>query len=259
MNSFSEHDDTTSPRISIIVATWNASKTIERCLHSVIEQNFSDWELLIADGGSDDGTVELLRKYQSHIFWWQSKRDKGIYDAWNQALVHARGEYVCFLGADDALADINVLSRICNAIGTQTYDLVSSRGLIFDPRNNKKSIFGGPWNYKRLGRRMVMCHPGLLHRRTLFQRYGQFDARYRIAGDLDFLLRLPVSTRTMHLDIVSVLIEAMGISRSSVLPRLREQREALVRSDRHGVVRAYLAWLDKLWRYPIARLFNIPH
>lgn len=246
-------------QISIIVATRNAAGTFERCLRSIEGQNFTNWEVLIADGASSDGTVNLIRQHESHIAWWQSKKDGGIYDAWNQALTHATGEYVCFLGADDEFADSDTLARLIAAADIQEYDLVTSRGLIFDPTTRKEMHFGSAWNYRRIGRHMVVCHPGLLHRRSLFERYGSFNSHYRIAGDLDFLLRLPVETRAIHLDVISVRIEAAGISRKNVLARLREQREILARCTRYGMLRAYLCWLDKLWRYPIARLFNISH
>lgn len=248
-----------APRLSIIIATWNAARTFERCLRSIIGQDFTDWELLVADCASIDGTVALIRRHESQIAWWQSQKDGGIYDAWNKALVHARGEYICFLGADDAWADPSALTRLYAAIKTEKYDLVTSRGLIFNPATDKEINFGSAWDYQRIGRRMVVCHPGLLHRRSLFERYGMFDTRYRIAGDLDFLLRMPPDLLTLHLESTSVLIEAGGISRKNVLARLREQREVLAHCERYGPFRAYLAWADKLWRYPIARLLNIPH
>ena len=105
----------------------------------------------------------------------------------------------------------------------------------------------------------MVCHPGLLHRRTLFDQFGPFDIRYKIAADLDFLLRLPPDTRALHVDTVSVIVEAGGVSRANVLSRLKEQRDVLEHCPRYGPARAYLVWLDKLWRYPIARLFGISH
>lgn len=251
--------DAAAPQISIIVATWNAARTFERCLQSIIEQDFTRWELLVADGASSDGTVDLIHRHQSHISWWQSNQDGGIYDAWNHALAHARGEYVCFLGADDAWADSGALARLHAAIRTKNCDLVTSLGLAFDPATGRETRFGSAWDYQRIGRHMVVCHPGLLHRRILFERHGLFDTRYRIAGDLDFLLRLPPETRASHVDAISVLIEAGGVSRKNVFMRLREQRNILARCQRYGPIRAYLSWLDKLWRYPIAKLFNISH
>lgn len=247
------------PRLSIIIATYQAASTLERCLNSIIEQEFKDWELLLADSASTDGTVDLIDKYDQHIAWWQSQKDDGIYDAWNQALLQARGEYVCFLGADDAWADKGALARIFMAVGNRRHDIVTSRGSIVDSSTGKSFTYGSAWNYKRIGRRMVVCHPGLLHRRSLFCTYGMFDTRYRITGDLDFLLRLPPELRALHVDTTSVVVAAAGVSRQNVLERLREQREVLARCKRYGPVRAYIAWIDKLVRLPIARLLKIPH
>lgn len=250
---------TDRPKVSIIIATWNADRTLERCLFSIFEQDFTRWELLIADGASTDRTVEIIRTHAARIAWWQSEPDKGIYDAWNHALAHARGEYVCFLGADDAWADQHALARLFDAMGQQNYDLVTSRGFMVRSDSGKRDRFGAAWAFRKIGRRMIVCHPGLLHRRALFSQYGNFDIRYRIAGDLDFLLRLPASIRSLDVDSDSVLVEGGGVSRKNVLARLREQREVLSRNPRFGPLRAYLVWLDKLWRFPIAQLLNISH
>ena len=247
------------PRLSIVIATRQAAKTFERCLASVIEQDFNDWELVVADGASTDGTLAILRESDPYIAWWESQKDEGIYDAWNKALEHARGDYVCFLGADDAFAGQQALSRLFDAIGDDEFDVVTSIGRSTDTASGKSLDFGSAFDYRRIGPRTIVCHPGLLHRRTLFERYGLFDTRYSIAADLDFLLRLPPDTRALHVDTVSVIVEAGGISRANVLSRLREQREVLKRCPRYGPTLAYLIWLDKLWRYPIARLFGISH
>jgi glycosyltransferase involved in cell wall biosynthesis len=247
------------PRLSILIATWQAAATLERCLKSVFEQEFDDWELLIADGASTDGTTDILHANEARIAWWASEKDKGIYDAWNKALARARGEYVCFLGADDALADRGALSRLFDAIGDAEYDVVTSIGRFADSRSGKMFEFGSAFDYRRIGPRTVVCHPGLLHRRTLFEQYGLFDIRYRIAADLDFLLRLPSDTRALHVETVSVIVEAGGVSRADVLSRLKEQRQVLQQCPRYGPGRAYLVWLDQLWSYPIAQLFGISH
>ncbi|HVI25617.1 MAG TPA: glycosyltransferase family 2 protein [Xanthomonadaceae bacterium] len=248
-----------SPRLSIIIATWNAARTLERCLASIVAQSFTDWELLISDGESSDETVNLIQKHQGRISWWRSSKDDGIYDAWNRALEHAKGEYVCFLGADDELESSQALATLFTAAAERRFDLITSRGRMVDPSRRKEEIFGSSWNYKRLGRRMVVCHPGLLHHRSLFERYGMFDTRYRIAGDLEFLLRLPEELETLDVEETTVIIELGGVSRKNILARLREQRIALSHCPRFGPVRAHLVWIDKLWRYPIARLFGISH
>lgn len=247
------------PRLSIILATWQAATTLERCLASTAEQTFKQWELIVADGASTDGTLDIIRSYDAHIAWWASDKDAGIYDAWNKALGQARGDYVCFIGADDYWANPETLSRLFEAINGVEYDLVTSIGQVRNSDTGKTYSFGSAFDYRRIGPRAIVCHPGLLHRRALFEEYGLFNTRYKIAADLEFLMRLPASTRSLHVDTVSVNIDDAGVSRSNVLSRLREQREVLKRCPRYGPVRAYLVWLDKLWRYPIARLLGISH
>jgi hypothetical protein len=105
----------------------------------------------------------------------------------------------------------------------------------------------------------VICHPGLLHRRELFDRYGFFDTRYRIAGDLDFLLRLPPDTKTKDVTVITVRVQEGGVSRKNFYRRLKEQRQILKQHPRFGTVRAYVIWLDRLWRYPVARMLRISY
>ena len=253
------NDQIPTPRLSIVIATWNAAHTFERCIASITSQSFTDWELIVSDGGSTDGTVELIKKHAASIAWWRSAEDAGIYDAWNQALDHANGDYVCFLGADDTWETADTLKVLFSSIGSRRFDLVTSRGRIINPFSQKQTIFGSAWNYRRLGRHMVVCHPGLLHDRSLFGRFGKFNSHYKIAGDLDFLLRLPEDLASLHVNAVTVTIQAGGISRKNVLARLREQRVALSQCPRYGPVYAQIAWIDKLWRYPIARWLGISH
>lgn len=248
-----------APRLSIVIATWNAAPTLERCLQSIAGQKFTDWELLIADGASDDGTVDLIRKHESHIAWWQSQKDGGIYDAWNQALVHARGEYICFLGADDALRTPDVLRELLDCINHDSYDLISSRGMLRTASWQPRRVVGGPWIPHTTARRLSVNHPGLLHHRRLFEKYGKFDKRYRIVADLDFLLRLPKDIRTLHLDLVSVDIQDGGISRKRFWLRLRERRQVHSAHPDIGPMKAWLYWADKAWRRPIALILGLPH
>lgn len=246
------------PRLSIIIATYNAASTLEACLASVMAQEFDAWELLIADGGSTDGTLELIERYSPTLSWWQSKTDAGIYDAWNQALAHANGEYVAFLGADDAWHTPSTLREIFNTVGHRQYDLITGRGVLRD-RRGRGHEFGNPWNYSKVARRMTICHPGALHRRELFERHGLFDIRYRISADYDFLLRLPPGIRSLHVPYPLVDIADGGISRRRRLAMLGERYHIQARCPRIGTTRAALNLLDKLWRIPVAKVLGIPN
>ena len=248
-----------SPSVTIIVATWNAAKTLERCLASITAQTSKSWELLIRDGGSADDTLSIIEKHQSAVAWWESAPDNGIYDAWNRALAHARGEYVCFLGADDALHAPDTLEVLFSAIGNDTYDLVTSRGVLRNDRWQPTHSVGASWNEAKLPRRIRLCHPGLLHHRSLFTRFGGFNTRYRIAADFEFLLRLPPDIRTLDVPSIAVDIQDDGISRHRFWQRIREYREVHAASSRVGPAKAWLYWADKAWRRPIARMLGLPH
>lgn len=92
-------------KISIIIATYNADKTLQRCLYSIALQKTEDIELLIIDGKSKDNTLEIIQKNKAIINFWLSETDKGIYDAWNKGIKLARGKWIMFLGADDMLLE----------------------------------------------------------------------------------------------------------------------------------------------------------
>ena len=247
------------PTVSIIVATFNAEVTLERCLQSIFDQTTTRWELLVIDGGSSDRTVEIIRAHSDRIAYWHSKPDAGIYDAWNRALERARGDYVCFLGADDAWADEQALQLLLDAANEHRPDLVSAKGLLVDERLKPCGVIGAPWDYRAIRRRMRICHPGALFRRDLFRTFGRFDTRYRIVADYDWLLRLPQSATSYFLDRIVITVGHAGVSRKQVWRRLRERRQAHIRCPRIGPGLAYLYWLDKLWRMPVARLFGLQY
>lgn len=90
-------------KISIIIATWNAAKTLRRCLDSIVSQLTDETELILIDGGSKDETNEIIDSYGDKIAVHVSEPDKGIYDAWNKGVMVAKGDWMMFMGADDVL------------------------------------------------------------------------------------------------------------------------------------------------------------
>ena len=102
---------TNPPFHSNAVARWNSAGTVKGSSLSIRSNRSSYWDLLFADGGSTDGTVDPTSMHKCHVAWSYSTRDHGIYDAWYRAISHAHGEHICFLDADDAWADEHALSR----------------------------------------------------------------------------------------------------------------------------------------------------
>jgi GT2 family glycosyltransferase len=246
------------PLISVIVAVYNGADTLQQCIDSLASQTLPDIELIVVDGGSTDGSVDLLMANSSKLGYWISEPDKGIYNAWNKALRHANGEWICFLGADDylwsndALAQMAVALKIVPKVTQIAYGRVMLLGLDDAPLY----AVGEPYDLKPGQRVDVMGlppHPGLMHRRAVFEERGGFDERFRIAGDTELMLR--ELQRSAPYFVPEVIVTGMrqgGISSkpSNVLKSLKELRHI---QSKHGITwpgyALTLAWLRATMRW----------
>ena len=181
------------PLISFVVAVFNARKTLQQCLDSVTRQTCKNYELVVIDGASTDGSPDILRSQAGHFAYWRSEPDCGVYDAWNKALKHARGEWICFLGADDFLWNSDVVQQLTQKLVNLPVQTLIAYGKIVLLDRNSEPMFelGDPWERleARFKRQMCLPHPAVMHRRGLFDANGGFDPAFRIAGDYEFLLR----------------------------------------------------------------------
>lgn len=237
-------------KITIIVAIFNAKSTIQRCLDSIIDQDYPDKELIVIDGGSSDGTIDILEQYQDHFQYWESKPDSGIYHAWNKALPHMTGEWVLFLGSDDFFWKSDVLSKAAKSLepAYPQYRVIYGQIACVDKSEKILEYAGVPWEQagKRFLVEMTIPHTATFHHYTLFQEYGVFDQRYRIAGDYEFLLRALRKESPYFLeDLVVVGMQQGGISStpSTSIKALNEFRAARVQN---GLVGKNSAWI---WCY----------
>ena len=175
-----------SPRITVIVAAFNAAETIERCFVSVIEQDHPSVELLVVDGASTDGTVEVIERHRDEIAWWVSEPDAGVYDAWNKAVRHAQGDWICFLGSDDELARGDVMRRMAPSLANAEgrFRVVYGSIELADHDGRITGTSGRPWSEAgpRFPLEMSIPHPATFHHRSLFEEHGQFDESYRIGA-----------------------------------------------------------------------------
>jgi glycosyltransferase involved in cell wall biosynthesis len=228
------------PLITVIVAVFNGADTLQRCIDSIAEQTYPDRELVVMDGGSTDGTIELLQTNNAKITYWETESDRGIYHAWNKALDRAKGEWICFLGADDHFADKTSLATLASRARPRA-ELVLGRIALVDEKGRTLKLEGSPWNWKRMKRYQVIAHPATLQRWSLFEEYGQFDEKYRIAGDYEFFLRLGADVRTSYIERVVVYCRTGGASRSQLSHVLKEIRQI---QSSHPEIGAYRAWIN---------------
>ena len=114
------------PKISIIIPVLNQKQFLQKAIESVIHQDFTDYELIIIDGKSEDGTIDVIKQYENKISYWKSTEDRNVYDAMNKAVAQSNGDWLYFLGADDEICKTTFQN-----IFSQTYYLPRSKHYIF--------------------------------------------------------------------------------------------------------------------------------
>lgn len=225
-------------KISIVIATFNAAKYLSACLDSCLGQTWQEKEIIVIDGASTDGTLDIIQRYATRIAYWKSEPDKGIYDAWNKALPHVSGSWVLFRGADDLFWDEKTLEKAAPGLETALPSELLCYGTVVavDEHQQMIGIRGRPWNEvkHRFFKEMTMTHTGLFHQVELFQRFGSFDISYRIAGDYDFLLRA-VKGGAEGKFLTGVIVTKMSGGGVSNAQGLRTKRESIVALKKNGV------------------------
>lgn len=247
------------PLVTVVTAVFNGEAYLRECLESVLAQDYPNIEHIILDGGSTDGTLDILREYNDRVALWKSEPDKGVYDAWNKALTEARGDWISFLGADDEFLDGAISAYMETAIQSPSAEYIASLGRIAFPSGYEK-MYGRPLTWKKLSRRMQALHVGSMHKRSLFERHGKFNTAYRIVGDYEFLLRPHSDSAFAFMDRPTVLVRAGGISDS--VEALHEASKAKVTTGEVPLLLAkfdlYLALIKYMSRpvaYCILRTF----
>jgi len=208
--------------ISVVIATWNASKTLNKCLDSIVPQLTPECELIIIDGGSTDSTNNIISSYKDKISYTTSEKDRGIYDAWNKGINASKGQWILFIGADDIL-DPNAISNYINYINTipDDVDFVSSKINYVDENGVTLDYTGKLWDYERCRINMDVTHVASLTNKKYFERVGVFNTDYKIVGDYELLMRGGKDMKPAFMDKVVATMTIGGASFS--VKGLKEQ------------------------------------
>ena len=171
-------------KISIITINYNNASGLEKTIKSVTEQNSVDYEYIVIDGGSDDGSKEIIEKYSGKITHWVSEKDDGIYDAMNKGIAGASGDYCLFLNSGDWLLNSEILLSVSKL--NLSEDILYGE-LLFDFGNSTTKIGKLPdkLNIYYLFNGNIW-HPATFIKTKLFQKFGPYNTTYKIAGDYDF-------------------------------------------------------------------------
>jgi len=221
-------------KFSIITVALNEERNIRKTCESVCSQDFDDFEWIVIDGGSTDGTLGILEEYKKKISYLSSEPDDGIYDAMNKGIEVSTGEYLVFMNAGDSFYDASALSRVSKS---PNKDVLCGDFMCVaaDGRNFVKE-------FPKLLPRDFLVHNMLPHqasffKRGLFSKYGVYDTSYRIAGDYEIFVRfLYVNNASYwHVPHVVAVFGIDGISSNRMYKKLR-------RIENHRVRKTYFPW-----------------
>ena len=188
-----------------------------------------------------------MKANQSHISFYLSEPDNGIYSAWNKAIKHATGNWICFLGADDYFYNERVLEEISIELAILAPDtrVVYGQVMLIDALGEPIFAVGESWLKagKLFTKLMSIPHPGTMHHKSLFADYGEFDESFKIAGDYEFLLR-ELKTAQAHFipNLTAVCMQVGGIS-SNPLNTIKQLKEVRKAQKKQGYGWPSLTWL----------------
>ena len=232
-----------TPFISIITVSYNAVEYIEQCLQSVVEQTFDNFEYIVIDGGSSDGTDQLIEKYQDDLSYWHSKPDRGLAHAFNLAVSHARGQWILFLNSDDYFVNSYVLENMYQFLTDNEYaDVIFGQVEVVSREDSPKKIggpYGAPFKWRQFLMRDTIPHQAAFTNKKLFINNGVFDEDFHIAVDYEHYLRTGSKLSAIFYPILVANMRDGGLSQKSKFQTLYDIHKARVKNK---VVSYPTAW-----------------
>jgi glycosyltransferase involved in cell wall biosynthesis len=211
-------------KISLITVTRNAEKTLSRCIESVIAQNYNNIEYIIIDGGSTDGTLQIINRYQQYITHVISEPDKGIYDAMNKGIKISSGNILGILNSDDFFTYKDIISCVAEAFSGQNVDALYGNLEYINPVGHViRKWNSGPYTAGLFNRGWMPPHPTFYCKRLLFESLGLYDLEFGTAADYELMLRFIHlnNLKMYYLDKTMVKMTAGGVSNISFRNRLK--------------------------------------
>lgn len=219
-----------SPLLSIIIAVLNADSTFQECLDSILEQTYSNRELIIIDGGSSDNTIAILNKYDKKIAYWESRKDRGIAHAWNKGMRYAKGSWMLFFGADDRLHDKQVLAEVARYLEKDmNHDIIYGQ-VVLEGGKFPGVLLGQPFSRSKLKKRMIIPNSAAFHRRSFLKQIGQFDEFFKVAVDYEIVLRKK-DLAVYYINKRVAIMGGNGVSSRLTKRSLLESRKAQIKNN----------------------------
>jgi len=192
----------------------NTRKHIEDTIRSVRSQTYKNIEYIVIDGGSTDGTTELLQRHDKEIDYWVSEKDRGISDAFNKGLRASTGDIVGFLNSEDYYINDNVIQSIVDVFHSNPEAGVIYGKTYYIPENSSDivGVMGEVFTPEKMKKRNIMPHQSVFTKREVFERFGLFKLEYKFAMDYEYFLRATRFYRPLFIDDGLAVMRLGGIS-----------------------------------------------
>jgi len=248
-------------KVTVITACYNSRRTIADSLRSVAAQSFPSIEHIVVDGGSTDGTLDVIRAHAARVAKVISGPDRGIYDALNKGVEHSSGDIIGFLHSDDIYSGPRVIEEIVSRMSAESLealygDVAFVKGDEFDRVIRVYS--SRRFRPSRLAWGWMPAHPALFLSRRLFKQYGLFKIDYKIAGDFELVARMFARPAFAYAYVPKILVKMRmgGASTRGLKAALILNREVMRACSENGIKTNYLKILSK---YPAKALeFLVP-
>lgn len=180
-------------KVSVVTVCFNSADTIRETIESVISQNYNNLEYIIVDGGSKDGTLDIIQEYRRHVTTFVSEPDRGMYDAMNKGIALASGDAVCHLNSDDTYSSPDALARLVDCLEGANAQAVFADLVMVDRQQTGRILryySSRSFTPARLRYGWMPAHPTFLVLRGQYERYGGYSLAYQIAADFEMMVRL---------------------------------------------------------------------
>lgn len=207
------------PLVTVVTVVYNDAFHLEATIKSVLSQTYPNLEYIIIDGGSTDGTVEIIRKYKAKLAFWVSEKDEGIYDAMNKGIRAAKGAWINFMNSRDLFFDPDVINEIFN-YNQADYDVIYGNVLINYPNGFLR--LAKPRSLSALWQGMICSHQAVFGRSELLRKMP-FDLKYKLAADFDLLYKLKQANhKFLYVDLTIAKASSDGVSDQARIRAIKE-------------------------------------
>jgi glycosyltransferase involved in cell wall biosynthesis len=241
-----------SLKISIITVCYNAEKYFKEAIESVLSQDYDNFEYIIIDGGSTDGTLDIIREYEDRLAYWVSEPDKGLYDAMNKGIAEASGDIIGMINSDDYYFP-DAFKKVAAAFKEKSLDENIFWG---DIMHGDEHILG--WREWNLTRGAFAAHPSMFCPKKIYDKIGTYCLDYKILADYDFMYRAINHYHIKHIYLPEniAFFRPGGLASQNILPSLKEELSVKLHYGQSHLI-AYPVFLLKIIKNSPKILRNI--